>query len=181
VAAATGPIVQVAYLVQDLPAAMKHWQESFGLPLFMHIDQVDCEAVTYQGEPVDFPLSTAIAQSGDLQIELLLMRPEQKARFPSFFRTGENKLHHYQVRTTDLNGVLERNRWHDKTLLRARALAGMEFCFVDAGLPDGSLLEIVEGSPEMLAFLEGFKAVSESWSESPQVLTAEEVAEVMSQ
>jgi len=170
-----GPIVQAAYLVSNLAEAIEQWSAALGLPLFYRIDNVPFESMTYRGQAVEFPLSTAIAYSGDLQIELLLRMPEQEAQFPELFRTGEGRLHHYQIRTANIDAMLKEKQWQDKTLLRGKSSAGMEICFVDAGLPDGSFLEIVETSNDVLLFMDKFKALSNTWTEEPQVVSKEQL------
>jgi len=123
-----GPIVQAAYLVSNLADAIEQWSAALGLPLFYRIDNVPFESMTYRGQAVQFPLSTAIAYSGDLQIELLLSMPEQEAQFPEFFRTGEGKLHHYQIKTMAGQNLATRQivGRHGNLLCRCR-LTGRQF------------------------------------------------------
>jgi len=174
-----GPIVQAAYLVSDLSQSIEQWSAALGLPLFYRIDNVPFDSMTYRGQPIEFPLSTAIAYSGDLQIELLLKLPEQEARFPEFFRTGEEKLHHYQIRTSNIDALLKEKHWQDKTLLRGNSRAGMQICFVDAGLPDGSYIELVETSDDVLMFMDKFKTLSNTWTGEPQVVSKEQLIKLI--
>jgi len=174
-----GPIVQAAYLVSNLGEAIEQWSAALGLSLFYRIDNVAFDSMTYRGQPVEFPLSTAIAYSGELQIELLLRMPEQEARFPGFFRTGEGRLHHYQIRTSSIDAVLKEKHWQDQTLLRGKSAAGMEICFVDAGLPDGSFLELVETSDNVLQFMDKFKTLSQTWTGKQQVVSKEQLIKLI--
>lgn len=172
-AAAWGPIVQNAYLVENIEQAAAAWSTQLGVGPFLHLPVVECTDVTWRGEPVEFPLATAVGYSGDLQIELLLMQPEQVRRFPELFRSGAGKLHHYQVRTDDLDGLIAARGLADKVLLKGHAVAGMKFCFVDLGLPDGSLLEITEPTAEMLGFMGAFQQVAARWRGDDVLITAE--------
>jgi hypothetical protein len=165
-----GPIVQSAYLVTDVQHAMAHWSRVFDVPLFYYLPDVPCAGVTYRGTPVDFNFCTALGYSGELQIELLFMDKRKAPLYQEFYRTGANRLHHYQVRAADIDAVLNQRDWQDKVSLRGSSLAGMEFCFVDAGLPDGSLLEIVSAAEAMYAFMDRFKQLSSTWLDAPRVL-----------
>lgn len=176
-----GSIVQTAYLVTDVQKAMMRWSQILEVPLFYYLEDVAFVDMTYRGKPVDFKLSTAIGYSGDLQIELLLMDQAMVSQFPEFYRTGEGKLHHYQVQTPDIDAVLNARGWQDKVLLRGKALAGMEICFVDADLPDGSLLEIVSATDATRAFMERFKALSGKWQAQPRILTRDQLVELLSE
>lgn len=174
-----GPIVQTAYLVTDMEQAMAQWSQILDVPLFHYLPDVPCTDMSYRGKPVDFKLCTAIGYSGDLQIELLFMDLAMVARFPEFYRSGEDKLHHYQVRAADIDAVVNERAWQDKVLLRGKALAGMEICFVDAGLPDGSLLEIVSAADSMFAFMDGFKILSNNWREPPRIISSDQLMELL--
>lgn len=173
-----GPIVQTAYLVTDMDVAMARWSQLLEVPLFYFLPDVPCTDMTYRGEPVDFTLCTAIGYSGDLQIELLFMDKDKASQFPEFYRSVEGRLHHYQVRIADIDAVLEERKWRDKVLLRAKA-TGMEICFVDAGLPDGSLLEIVSAAESTVAFMDAFKRLSKEWKESPRVIDRDQLVELL--
>jgi hypothetical protein len=168
-----GPIVQNAYLVENIEQAAAAWSRQLGIGPFLHLPVVECSDVSWRGEPVEFPLATAVGYSGNLQIELLLMQPEQMRRFPELFRTGANKLHHYQVRTDDLDELIAARGLTDKVLLKGHAVAGMKFCFVDLDLPDGSLLEITEPTAEMLGFMNAFQQVAAGWPTDDALITAE--------
>lgn len=174
-----GPIVQTAYLVTDMHEAMSHWSRALDVPLFQYLPEIPCSEVTYRGEPVDFKLCTAIGYSGDLQIELLFMDKENVAQYPEFYRSGENRLHHYQVRAADIDTVLNERNWQHKVLLRAKALGGMEICFVDAGLPDGSLLEIVSAPDTVYASMDRFRALSSTWQDTPRILDRDQLLELL--
>jgi hypothetical protein len=174
-----GPVAQAAYLVTDIHKAMAQWSRTLDVPLFQYLPNIPCADVTYRDEPADFNLSTAIGYSGDLQIELLLMDEATAPHYPEFYRNGANKLHHYQVRAADIDTVLRERNWQDKVLLRGKALAGMEFCFVDAGLPDGSLLEIVSASAATYAFMDKFKQLSNTWQDMPRILDRNQLVQLL--
>jgi len=171
-----GPIVQTAYLVSNLTEAIEKWSAALDIPLFYRIDNVAFDTMTYRGKPVDFPLSTALGYSGDMQIELLLVMPDQAAQYPEFFQSGAEKLHHYQVRTTNIDALLKEKQWQHKATLRGKSPAGMEICFVDAGLPDGTLLEIVEVADQVVTLMNQFKEISNAWTQAPRVLSSEQLA-----
>jgi hypothetical protein len=157
---------------------MARWSKIMEVPLFHYLSDVPCTDITYRGKPVEFKLCTAIGYSGDLQIELLFMDKAMVTRFPEFYRCGDGRLHHYQVRVANIDAVLKERTWQDKVLLRARA-AGMEVCFVDADLPDGSLLEIVSATEATVAFMESFRQLSKAWKEPPRVINRDQLVELL--
>lgn len=78
----TRPFHQVAYTVEDLDAAVRHWADVLGVgpwTVWTMSRDVVSEA-HYHGAPADFSFRHALAWSGDLQIELV-----QPVSGPSIF------------------------------------------------------------------------------------------------
>lgn len=67
------PFHQVAYVVEDLDAAVRHWADSLGVgPWSVYTMTPDLLSDTvYRGDRVDFGIRHALAWSGPLQIELV--------------------------------------------------------------------------------------------------------------
>jgi len=75
-------VKQVGYVVKDIEKAMRHWVDLGVGPWFYRKDVVPAE-FRYYGETLEKPvISGAIAQSGELQIELL----QQCNDAPSLYR-----------------------------------------------------------------------------------------------
>ena len=91
----TEPIRQVALVVRDLDAAVRHWWDVLGVGPWTVYTLApprlrDC---VYRGEPADFSLRHALGWSGEVQIELV-----QPLAGPSIFadhlaRHGEGLQH----------------------------------------------------------------------------------------
>ena len=77
-----GPITQNGYVVPDLDAAMKHWVDVLGVGPWFDMGVPDFEDMTYRGKPTDPKVRIALANSGDLQIELI----EPLDKEPSCYR-----------------------------------------------------------------------------------------------
>jgi catechol 2,3-dioxygenase-like lactoylglutathione lyase family enzyme len=78
-----GGIRQVGYVVKDIEKAMDHWSRVLGVGPWFHRLDATPSTFTYYGEASQPPrLSIAIANSGDLQIELI----EQFDDAPSLYR-----------------------------------------------------------------------------------------------
>lgn len=89
-------ICQIAWVVDDLDAAVRHWQEAAGIgPFFVgeHVGGIFTEA-TYRGSPVEVDMSCAIAQSGPVQIELIKQHGGAPSPYRDVFAEGESGLHH---------------------------------------------------------------------------------------
>ena len=66
-----GPIVQLGYLVPDIERAARHWTETLGVGPFFLIEHTPFTELWYRGRAISADQSAALAQWGDLQIELI--------------------------------------------------------------------------------------------------------------
>lgn len=63
---------QVGYVVRDIEAAMKFWSEKLGVGPWFYKEDVGTTEFRYYGKPSPLPkLAIALANSGDLQLELI--------------------------------------------------------------------------------------------------------------
>lgn len=90
-----GGIRQVAYVVRDIHRTMKVWTETMGVGPWFYLEDAGFTEFRYRGRPSAIPkLAIAIANAGDLQIELM----EAKDDAPSLYRDylaahGEGQQH----------------------------------------------------------------------------------------
>ena len=69
-----GAIRQNGYVVRDIQAALDHWINVIGVGPFFYFDQVKIDDFRYRGQPSEAAASIALANSGQLQIELIQPR-----------------------------------------------------------------------------------------------------------
>jgi hypothetical protein len=74
-----GLIRQIGYVVTDLDRAMNSWVALGVRPWF--VIRGVAQRVTYRGQPCEITLSPALANNGDLQVELI----QQNDATPSIF------------------------------------------------------------------------------------------------
>lgn len=77
-----GGVRQVGYVVRDIEKAMLHWATVLGVGPWFYREDVDSIAYNYYGKPSRLPkLSIALANSGDMQVELI----QQRCDAPSLY------------------------------------------------------------------------------------------------
>lgn len=90
-----GIIRQNGYVVTDIEAAMQYWTETMGVGPFYYIESVPLDWFRYQGQSSEIELSIAMANSGDLQIELIQQRNTAPSMYLDFLdEVGEGLQHH---------------------------------------------------------------------------------------
>ena len=89
------PIVQYAYVVNDLDEGIRHWVETLGAgPFFVSRHHLGKEH-TYRGEPDSATFSYAFGQGGPAQIQLIQMDdPTVPSIYRDMFEPGEEGFHH---------------------------------------------------------------------------------------
>lgn len=90
-----GGVRQVRYVVNDIEKAMKHWSATLGVGPWFYKPDVGTTEFRYRGKPSRVPkLSIALANSGDLQIELIQQHDDAPSLYlDSLRRSGEGAQH----------------------------------------------------------------------------------------
>ena len=91
-----GPMRQVGIVVRDIEGAMKHWIEVCGVGPWYYTDKLAVTAFTYQGRRYDdIHLSIALANSGDVQLELIQQRCDSPTMYQEFLAAGREGMQHW--------------------------------------------------------------------------------------
>lgn len=151
-----GPVMQLAFLPQDLDAAVRHWTETVGAGPFFLMENICLGDMTYLGQPTDAVFSVAIGYWGDLQIELI--RAENDA--PSIY-TGDygvhDRLHHICIAVDDIGKAAAAVRAAGaKILVEGKVGDTGAVIYADAGGGPGHIIEYVqlmEGGAEFFAMM----------------------------
>lgn len=89
-----GPVRQVGYVVRDIEQAMAHWLR-LGVGPWFYKEEVASTEFRYHGKDSRLPrLSIALANSGDLQLELIQQRDDAPSLYlDTLARNGECAQH----------------------------------------------------------------------------------------
>src|SRR5580692_2441760 len=70
-----GEMRQIGIVVRDIEKAMRHWVEVCGVGPWFYAERLPLTNYRYRGKPYDTPhLSIALANSGEVQLELIQQR-----------------------------------------------------------------------------------------------------------
>jgi hypothetical protein len=86
---------QVGFVVHDIEKAMAHWSRALGVGPWFYKEAVGTTEFRYYGRPSALPeLSIALANSGDMQLELIQQRNDAPSLYrDSLKRSGEGAQH----------------------------------------------------------------------------------------
>lgn len=98
-----GSINQIGYVVRDIDAAMDRWVRH-GVGPWFYIGDVTVDYFRYRGADSDLKMSVALANSGDLQLELIQQRNDAPPMYKDFLdRAGHrhrDQRHQWPQRAT---------------------------------------------------------------------------------
>jgi hypothetical protein len=91
-----GPMRQIGIVVRDIEQAMRHWVEVCGVGPWYYTDRLALTGFTYAGKRYDdIHVSIALANSGDVQIELIQQRCDTPSMYQEFLSCGREGMQHW--------------------------------------------------------------------------------------
>lgn len=157
-------IVQVAYVVADLDAAILRWHRAFGLGPFVVRRHIVLTDTRYRGEPMPLDISAAHVQSGDLQIELVCQHNPEPSAFRDMFAPGEEGLHHVAMFPEDY--ALTVARYAAMGFPVATELItgeGRGAAYIDTRPLTGHMLEVYRVNESLHAFYRFIAEAARGW------------------
>jgi catechol 2,3-dioxygenase-like lactoylglutathione lyase family enzyme len=154
--------VQVGYVVRDLQAAEKWFEQSLGVPSFFRMENVtfgaDC---SYRGRPYDAAVHISLGYLGETQIELIEpIRGE--SLYTEFLESKGPGLHHLAFDVPDFPGTVAALRESGLELIAQGQMGpGSEFAYFDCDTAGTSVIEILGFDEGVRAFMEQLKQASQ--------------------
>ncbi|MAG33956.1 MAG: hypothetical protein CL908_24005 [Deltaproteobacteria bacterium] len=104
-----GKVVQVAYLVEDIDAAMAHWLRHAGLGPWTCFRNIELET-DFDGRDFTLRIHEALAYMGDLQIQLVqsLNDPGENTPYQPYVKEGRFGVHHMAFFSEDVEADIAR-------------------------------------------------------------------------
>lgn len=164
---AFGPVMQLGFVVPDLEQAAQHWA-SLGIGPFFALEHITFAECTFRGEPLQIDMSVAVAQWGDVQVELI----KQYDDTPSIYTTTEcsrrGGLQHLGVMTdsvaVSLAALAQKNI---QPVQQGSTGNGIRFAYVDTdaqpGAYPGCMIELIERGPAIEGFFKLVRDAAETW------------------
>lgn len=158
---AEGPVVQLAWVTDDVAAIERLLSAQFGVGAWTRIPDVrfDPGTTTLRGRPVDFAAHVSLAYAGDLQLELieLVAGPTIHREFLEAHGPG---LHHLCFAVDDVDAACRRAEAACvPVLMRGAMMDGeIEFAYVDGSASGVPYVELARIGPAMQAFYDAIRA-----------------------
>lgn len=158
---ASGPVIQVAWVTDDIEATERLLSEQFGVPAWTRIPDVvfGPGTTTLRGAPVEMTLHVSLGYAGDLQLELIqpVSGPGIHREFLDAHGPG---LHHVCFAVDDLDAACAAAETAGvPVLMRGSMMEGeIEFAYVDGSAGGAPYVELARIGPQMQAFYDAVRA-----------------------
>ena len=166
-----GKVCQNGYVVRDIEAALKHWTETLGVGPFYYIERVQLDWFRYRGEPSGPEISIALANSGDLQIELIQQRNDAPSMYRDFLDEGREGLQHMSYWTTNYQADYDRYVGLGFRIGQEGQIGGPQgrFVYFDTETHPGTVIEVSDISGAKGAFFERIRKAATEWDGSRSI------------
>ncbi len=163
-----GKVCQNGYVVRDIEAAMTHWTNVLGVGPFYYIERVQMDWFRYRGRPSQAEVSIALANSGDLQIELIQQRNDAPSMYRDFLESGREGLQHMSYWTTNYQADFDRFVGLGFKIGQEGQIGGPDgrFIYFDTEMHSGTVIEVSDISGSKGAFFERIRQAAANWDGS---------------
>jgi hypothetical protein len=163
-----GAVAQNGYVVRDIDAAMDHWINVIGVGPWYYIDRVKTDYFRHRGEDSGVEMSIAVANSGDLQIELIQQRNDAPSLYREFLDAGREGLQHLAYWTRDYQALYDRALSLGYKVGHEGQIGGAQgrFAYFDTQAHPGTVVEISDISGMKGQFFARVRQAAVDWDGS---------------
>jgi len=162
--------MQMCWVVPDIQAAMSTWLKTTGVGPFFLFDQVGFEQPVYRGQPSQSPdIAAAMAQAGDIQIELVCQRDDKPSMWRDVVPAGKSGLHHMALYCSDYDADLAAYTGAGAQVAFSGLMMGSRVCWVDTTRELGFMIELIEANDVAKSVFAQFEAAARNWDGSQPI------------
>lgn len=165
-----GELRQIGIVVRDIEAAMKHWVEVCGVGPWFYTDKLAVTAFSYRGtRHDDLHVSIALANSGDVQLELIQQRCATPSMYLDFLAAGHEGMQHWSSWPVDYDDILKRALSTGYTIGQEGDSARGRFVYLwNEGHP-GTVIEMAHMTETRQRIFDGIRKAAIGWDGSEPI------------
>jgi hypothetical protein len=156
-------IVQMAWVVNDLEAAARKHSATFGYGPFMFNRHIRLSNPCHRGVSAQTDFSLAIAQAGDVQVELVQQHDDTPSVYRDIYVKGREGFHHVAVIVPNVDKEVARYQSLGFAVASTGRFGDAEFAYVDTSPATGHMVELLPDNDTIRRFFGAVKRASETW------------------
>jgi catechol 2,3-dioxygenase-like lactoylglutathione lyase family enzyme len=159
-----GRIAQIGYVVRDIDASLEHWVQH-GVGPWFYVDRVQTDYFLYRGVESAMEMSVAVANSGDIQIELIQQRNDAPSVYKDFLDAGREGMQHIAYWTNDFEALYDKALSLGYKVAQEGSIGGDQgrFAYLDTEHDQGTVIEISDISGPKGQFFCYIRDVAADW------------------
>lgn len=165
-----GPIRQIAYVVEDLDAAIRHWSDFAGVGPWTVYRNAAMRGYC-RGADTTVKMHVGLSYQGEVQIELI----EVISRTPSPYQDpGGHSLigmHHIAWLSHDIDGDVAKARQRGLVPAFEASNGAVRVAYMESASEPGLLLELIEAVPAVLQGFDGGAKAAREWDGKSNAVT----------
>lgn len=159
-----GRLVQYGYVVDDLDRAMADWHARYAIGPFYIIERAVVEHGLYRGAPMELEMTAALAQMGDVQIELLFQHSPGPSALTETPPVRGCSLNHFGCLTShfeqDLSALEQAGH---AVVMRGLVFGDMPFAYIDTASTIGHFTELAPARADLLEIFAEVADAARDW------------------
>lgn len=167
-----GDLRQIGIVVRDIDAAMKHWIEVCGVGPWFFADRLPLTEFSCRGaRHDDLHISIALANSGEVQLELIQQRCDTPSMYRDFLQSGHEGMQHWSSWPKDYDTRLQSAIANGYAIGQQGDSVRGRFVYLwDEGHP-GTVIEMADMTPERESIFAGIRAAALDWNGDEPIRT----------
>lgn len=159
-----GDLRQIGIVVRDIEAAMKHWARVCGIGPWFYVDRLAVTEFGYRGERHDdLHISVALANSGEVQLELIQQRCEAPSMYRDFLGRGLEGMQHWSSWPADYDARLARALESGYSVGQYGDSPRGRFVYLWQEGHPGTVIEMAEMTGSRRRIFDGIRAAAAGW------------------
>ncbi|MGW3667051.1 zinc-binding dehydrogenase [Streptomyces sp. NPDC005141] len=159
-----GSIAQIGYVVRDIQASMENFTK-VGIGPWFYLKGVKPGNFTYQGEPSDMTMDVAVANSGDIQIELITPANDAPSMYRDFLAAGNEGVQHIAYWSENYQDLYDRALAAGFTVGQEGRIGGADgrFAYLQTEHHPGTVVEISDAGGSKKFVFDLIKLAAANW------------------
>jgi hypothetical protein len=159
-----GPLRQMGYVVRDIEGAMRYWIDVCGVGPWFYVDKLPVTTFTYRGARHDgIHLSIALANSGEVQVELIQQRCDTPSMGRDFLAAGREGLQHWSSWPENYNELYQRALANGYGVGQEGDTPRGRFVYFDKEGHPGTVIEMADLTPTRRRIFDQIRATAQGW------------------
>jgi len=160
-----GQIVQMAYVVPDMHAAMDRWIRDCGVGPWFLLESFTSPEHRYRGQPNAADIKLAMAFAGHMCIELIQPKDDRPSVYKEIVDQRGYGFHHVGIAVTDVGGAQADYAARGyRTAFEAPVPSGGTVLYLEDGTFDPGFIELIPATAGMDEMFTRFWRASIDWN-----------------